>query len=175
MVAGRFAASLATAIVTALIWTRIGGQGGMRPPNQDDHHDCEGSRWETFTGIALHDLLHAGGFLVVGASAAALLQTVVPHSLLGDGCSGDETAVATMAVLAVTLAICSQADAFVATGFTQFSLTARLVFLVVGPAVDVKLIVLQSATFGRAFAARFAPLTLVISVGCALLAARWLL
>ena len=42
----------------------------------------------------------------------------------------------------------------------------QLVFLVVGPAVDLKLIALQAGTFGRGFAARFAPLTFVVAVLC---------
>jgi hypothetical protein len=33
--------------------------------------------------------------------------------------------------------------------------------------VDVKLIALQTGTFGRAFAARFAPATFVVAVLCA--------
>jgi hypothetical protein len=46
---------------------------------------------------------------------------------------------------------------------------SRLVFLVVGPAVDVKLIALQAGTFGRTFAIRFAPATFVVATGCAVL------
>ena len=61
----------------------------------------------------------------------------------------------------------SEADAFVAASLTQFSLTARLAFMVVGPMVDVKLVALQAGTFGRRFAARFAPLTFVVAVGAA--------
>lgn len=79
-----------------------------------------------------------------------------------------------MAILAVVLAICSEADAFVAAGLFQFSLTSRLVFLVVGPAVDVKLISLQTGTFGRSFALRFAPLTFFVAIGASLVAG-WLL
>jgi uncharacterized membrane protein YraQ (UPF0718 family) len=37
------------------------------------------------------------------------------------------------------------------------------VFLVVGPAVDVKLLAMQSGLFGRPFATRFAPATLVVA------------
>ena len=66
------------------------------------------------------------------------------------------------------MAICSEADAFVAASLREFSLTARLVFLVVGPAVDVKLIAMQSGVFGRRFAARFAPLTFAVAVVWAL-------
>jgi uncharacterized protein len=69
-----------------------------------------------------------------------------------------------LAGLAVVLAICSEADAFVAASLSSFSLTAKLTFLVVGPAVDVKLIALQAGTFGRRFAARFAPATFVVAI-----------
>ena len=71
--------------------------------------------------------------------------------------------------------ICSEADAFVAASLTQFSLGARLTFLVVGPMVDVKLIALQAGTFGRAFAVRFAPLTFVVAVISSVLIGWWLL
>ena len=60
------------------------------------------------------------------------------------------------------MAICSEADAFIAASLTQFSMTARLAFMVVGPMVDVKLIALQTGTFGGRFAVRFAPLTFVV-------------
>jgi uncharacterized protein len=72
------------------------------------------------------------------------------------------------------MAICSEADAFVAASLTQFSLTARLAFMVVGPMVDVKLVALQAGTFGRAFAGWFAPLTFVVCVAAST-AVGWLL
>jgi uncharacterized membrane protein YraQ (UPF0718 family) len=76
-------------------------------------------------------------------------------------------AVVVMAVLAVALALCSEADAFVAASLSMLPLLPRLVFLVVGPAVDVKLVALQAGTFGRAFALRFAPATFVVAMLCA--------
>ena len=69
-----------------------------------------------------------------------------------------------LAVLAVLLSICSEADAFVAASLTQFSLTARLAFLVVGPMIDLKLFAMQAGTFGRGFATRFAPATFVLAI-----------
>lgn len=69
-----------------------------------------------------------------------------------------------LALLAVVLSICSEADAFVAASLTTFSPTAKLAFLVVGPMVDLKLIALQAGTFGRAFAMRFVPLTFLLAV-----------
>jgi uncharacterized protein len=68
-----------------------------------------------------------------------------------------------MALLAVVLALCSEADAFVASSLTALPLLPRLVFLVVGPAVDVKLFAMQAGMFGRRFAVRFAPATFVVA------------
>ena len=69
-----------------------------------------------------------------------------------------------LSVLAVLLSICSEADAFVASALLQFSLTARLAFLVVGPMIDLKLFAMQTGVFGRRFAVRFAPATFVLAV-----------
>jgi hypothetical protein len=73
----------------------------------------------------------------------------------------------TMGLLAIVLALCSEADAFVASSLTMVPLVPRLVFLVVGPAIDVKLFAMQAGMFGRDFAVRFAPLTFVVATAAA--------
>ncbi|MGQ0679507.1 MAG: permease [Actinomycetota bacterium] len=172
-VVARFAGSLATAVITGLIWAKVGKpvfhERAMRRVVDG------GSRWATFSGTAQHDFLHAGGFLVLGGMTAATLHTVVPKSVL-DGLAGSGFgAVLALAVLAFVLAICSEADAFVAASLSQFSPTARLVFMVVGPAVDVKLVALQAGTFGKSFAIRFAPITFVVAIACGVIAGSLLL
>jgi hypothetical protein len=127
------------------------------------------------TATAAHDLLHAGGFLVVGGVVAATLQTAVPRDVVDTVADAGPLAFLALAVLAVLMAVCSEADAFVAASLTQFSLTSRLVFMVVGPMVDVKLVALQAGTFGRSFALRFAPLTLLVAAGSSALVGWWLL
>jgi len=54
-----------------------------------------------------------------------------------------------MMVLAFTLSLCSAADAFVATSFTQFSIAARMAFLVMGPMVDIKLMAMYNGFLSR--------------------------
>jgi uncharacterized protein len=108
--------------------------------------------------------LHAGGFLVLGAAVAATINVVVPRSWLDTLGGSLVVSVLVLAVFAVIVAICSEADAFVAASLTQFPLTARLVFMVVGPVIDVKLFSMQVGTFGRRFATWFAPLTLIVAV-----------
>jgi uncharacterized membrane protein YraQ (UPF0718 family) len=173
VVAARLVASLLAAIVVGLVWVRFGRDELLeratrrRPP--------PGRPLDVFVATAQHDLLNAGGFLIVGAATAATLQTVVPRSVVEAVGGAGVLAVLALAGLAVLMAICSEADAFVAASLTQFSLGARLTFMVVGPMVDVKLIALQAGTFGRSFAARFAPLTLVVAIGASTIVAWWLL
>jgi hypothetical protein len=173
MVLARFLGSLLTSIVVGLAWSRLGRDRWMERARSRPAGD--GPRWQTFTSAARHDVWEAGGWLVVGAAAAATLQVIVPRSALLAVADHVVLAALALAVLAVLLAICSEADAFVAASLREFSLTARLVFLVVGPAVDVKLVAMQSGVFGRQFAARFAPLTFAVAVACALFVGRVLL
>jgi uncharacterized membrane protein YraQ (UPF0718 family) len=131
--------------------------------------------WQGLAFAARHDLLNAGGFLVVGAAAAATLNVVVPQSWLGTVAGIPMVSLLTLAVLAVVLAICSEADAFVAASLTGFSSTAQLAFMVVGPTVDLKLVALQSGSFGRSFALRFAPATFVVAMVASAVVGWWVL
>ena len=170
MVLARFAGSLATALVMGFLWARWGrmewfAERALRrlPPPGDTR-----SRWVTFAETARQDLVDAGGFLVIGGVTAAVLNVVVPRSWIDT--LGDQLllGILVMAVLAVLLSLCSEADAFVAASLS--ALLPRLVFLVVGPAIDLKLFTLQAGTLGRRFAVRFAPLTFVVAVLCAIIA-----
>jgi uncharacterized protein len=162
MVVARCIASLATAVVMGLLWQRFGrGEWVTRQPQAPPKGVS--SRWAVFSEAARHDFLQAAAYLVLGAVAAAALRVLVPpwvfehfagHSFLG---------IATMALLAVVLALCSEADAFVAASLTMVPLVPRLVFLVVGPAIDVKLVAMQAGMFGRRFAMRFGPATFVVA------------
>jgi hypothetical protein len=157
VVAARAGASLATAVIVGWIWQRL----GRSIPVPRRFAQIRGGRLERAREVAAHDVTQSIGFLTIGAAAAATLNVTVPRSFLAHFAGTNLVAVPALALLAVILAVCSEADAFVAASLTQFSLTARLAFMVVGPAVDLKLIAMQAGTFGRRFAARFAPLAAV--------------
>ena len=173
MVVARFVASLAAACVMGWAWQRLGRPDWLRP--RPHEHGEGGTKGEAFWGSVRHDVMHAGGFLVGGAMAAATLKAVVPATWLHAAAGHPVLAVLALAVLAVLLSICSEADAFVASSLTQFSPTARLAFLVVGPMIDLKLFGMQAATFGRGFALRFAPVTFVVAVAATALTGAVLL
>ncbi|WP_442791585.1 permease [Micromonospora sp. NBC_01813] len=162
MALGRGVASLIVAMVMGWLWLRLGRTDWIRLPHRPDLDDL--SRARAFWAAVRHDIMHAGGFLVIGAMAAASINVLVPERWLQTLADNPVLSILALAVLAVLLSICSEADAFVAASLSQFSLTSRLVFLVVGPMVDLKLISMQAGTFGRRFAYRFAPATFVIAV-----------
>lgn len=162
MVLARFVASLLVACAMGWMWQRWARTDWLRPPARPS---LEGlGKGAAFWGSVRHDVMHAGGFLVVGAMAAATLKAVVPAGWLESAAANPVVAVLALGLLAVLLSICSEADAFVAASLSQFSLTARLAFLVVGPMIDLKLFAMQAATFGRGFAVRFAPATFALAV-----------
>ncbi|WP_406218090.1 permease [Streptomyces canus] len=173
MVLGRLVASLATAVVMGWLWARFGREEWLRLPKRPTGTSARGLR--AFGAGLQHDFLHAGGFLVLGAAAAATFNIVVPRSVLDLFTGSAWLSVLLLAVLAVVLCVCSEADAFVAASLSGFSPTARLAFMVVGPMVDLKLIALQTGTFGRAFAVRFSSVTWAVAVLSSVLVGWWLL
>jgi uncharacterized membrane protein YraQ (UPF0718 family) len=106
---------------------------------------------------------------------AAAVNTFVPKPVLNTIGSHPVLSVLVLAAFAFVVALCSQTDAFVAASLTAFSPTARLVFLVVGPAMDIKLATLEAGVFGRQFAAVFVPLVVVVATVCGVLLGWWLL
>ncbi|WP_123023843.1 permease [Mycolicibacterium stellerae] len=162
MVVARCAASLATAVIMGAAWSRWGRPAWITQPvpRSDDE---TASRWTVFSEAARHDFVQAASYLVIGAAAAAAMRVAVPPWVFEHVAGHLIVGVLVMALLAFVLALCSEADAFVAASLTMVPLVPRLVFLVVGPAVDVKLVAMQTGLFGRAFALRFAPLTMVVA------------
>jgi uncharacterized membrane protein YraQ (UPF0718 family) len=100
--------------------------------------------------ISTDEFFEMGRYLVLGASLAGLLQTFVSQtSLLAIG-NGPLLSVIVMLALAVLLSICSTVDAFIALSFAgTFSFGSVLSFLVFGPMVDIKSILMFMQVFRR--------------------------
>jgi uncharacterized membrane protein YraQ (UPF0718 family) len=161
----RAVGSLIVAMVMGWLWLRLGKAEWIKLPHRPELDDVSTSR--AFWASCRHDIVHAGGFLALGAAAAATINVFVPEKWLLAVAARPVLSVIALGLLAVLLSICSEADAFVAASLSQFSLTARLAFLLVGPMVDLKLISMQTGVFGRRFAFRFAPATFVVAVAAA--------
>lgn len=114
-------------------------------------HGAHGGRLggaRRFAAGALTELVEMGAVLVVGAGLAALTQALVPRAaLLGVG-QGPVVSVVTMMALAGVLSVCSTVDAFVALAYAgTFSDGSLVAFLVFGPMIDIKSLLLMLTVF----------------------------
>jgi len=86
--------------------------------------------------------------LVIGSALAGAVQVLVPRDVLLAIGSNPVLSILAMMALAMTVAICSNVDAFFALSFAStFSSGAIIAFLLVGPLVDVKMLALLRTTF----------------------------
>lgn len=97
---------------------------------------------------ALHDVMDIAVFLLLGAGLAALVRVfVTPDAVEGFSRDTPMLAIPVMMLLAVVLCLCSEADAFVAASFTELSVSSKLAFLVLGPMLDIKLLLMYTRVF----------------------------
>ena len=124
---------------------------GGRASGALDAPDVEAARGGTLRRFAtgtLSEFAEMGGVLVVGAALAALTQTVVPRGVLLSLGQGPVLSVAVMMAFAVILSVCSTVDAFVALAYAgTFSDGSLAAFLVYGPMIDLKSILLMLTVF----------------------------
>ena len=86
--------------------------------------------------------------LVIGSALAGAVQVLIPRDVLLEIGSNPVLSVVAMMALAMTVAICSNVDAFFALSFAStFSSGALIAFLLVGPLVDIKMLALLRTTF----------------------------
>ncbi len=115
--------------------------------------------------ICADEFFEMGRYLVIGAMLAAGLQTFIPQSALLAAGSGPVLSVLVMMMLAIILSICSTVDAFVALGFVgTFSFGSILSFLVFGPMVDIKSVLMYLQVFQRKSVAYIVLLPLLMSL-----------
>ena len=97
--------------------------------------------------IAASEFIVIGGTLAIGGAIAALINSGFSRQAMMPFASDPRIAVPSMMGLAVALNLCSEADAFVGASFYAFPLAAKMAFLVLGPMVDIKLILVYWAVF----------------------------
>ena len=107
--------------------------------------------WEALSHSA-NDFFDIGRFLVIGAFFAASIQVLAPRYLFSSIASTPASSISIMMVMAIVLNLCSEADAFVAASlqWTLVPISAQLAFMVLGPMLDIKLLLM----YGRLFRIR---------------------
>jgi uncharacterized membrane protein YraQ (UPF0718 family) len=135
----------------------------------DPGHSTRRARWESFVGHVVTDFTMMGRFIVIGAAAAAVLQTAIPQRALAG--LGGQLIIGSLAMMALAfmMSLCSEADAFVAVSFSQFTIGAQMAFLTFGPVMDMKLLPLYAATFGRGVTSLIIATALPATLGAGIL------
>jgi uncharacterized membrane protein YraQ (UPF0718 family) len=127
------------------------------------------------TARLLHAFTHARQdfaemmlYFLCGVGIAAAMKTFLSATLLTQLGHGAASGPAALMGTAFLLSLCSEADAFPAAGFTEFGFPAIIAFLVFGPMLDIKLLLMYRTLLRGRFLALY---VLAISLGVALLAA----
>lgn len=156
----RIGLSLLIAVVTGLIFSVEKEAGHVLRPSltlSNEHTHTNAEPKDSFLEkirkallITADEFFEMGRYLVFGSVLAAALQTFISQSVLLTIGSGPVLSVLVMLGLAVLLSICSTVDAFVALGFVgTFSFGSVLSFLVFGPMVDIKSVLMYLQVFKR--------------------------
>jgi uncharacterized membrane protein YraQ (UPF0718 family) len=105
-------------------------------------------RLNNISSTALHDFVDITVFLIIGAMLAALIKQQIGSDRI-DAFSQQQPilAIPGMMFMAVLMCLCSEADAFVAASFKNMHISAKLAFLVLGPMLDIKLLLMYTRVF----------------------------
>lgn len=101
-------------------------------------------------GHARDDFLQVGKYLVIGAFIAAFIRTSTPVTDFANLSTSPGILIFLMMVMAVVMNLCSEADAFIAASFRWLIPgSAQLSFLVLGPMLDLKLMMMYLSVFRK--------------------------
>ena len=105
-------------------------------------------RLGNISSTALHDFVDITVFLILGAVLAALAKQYISSAEI-EKLSTDQPfiAIPVMMAMAVLMCLCSEADAFVAASFTKMHISAKIAFLVLGPMLDLKLLMMYTRVY----------------------------
>lgn len=117
-----------------------------------------------------HEVYDVGRFLIIGSMLSASLQTFVPRGALLQAGNTPVLNILILMLLAFLLSLCSEADAFIARTFVgQFSNSSILAFLIFGPMLDVKNVLMLMGSFKKKFVLKLAGMIVLVCFALALM------
>lgn len=112
---------------------------------------------------AIDEFFDTGRYLVFGSLIASAMQIYVPTHILTSIGGNPITAILVMMLLAFILSLCSEADAFIgASLLSNFGLPPVMAFLLIGPMIDIKNLLMMLKSFKKSFIIQFISVSVVI-------------
>lgn len=165
--------SILVALVLGIFWGFISSESILKTEPQAKHeHDFSDKTGWAKVGYALiqaiDEFFDTGRYLVFGCLFASFVQVYVPTYVLTRIGHNSLTAILLMMVLAFLLSLCSEADAFIgASLLSSFGFAPVMAFLVIGPMIDIKNLLMMKQHFTTKFILQFISLiSLVILAYC---------
>lgn len=139
----------------------------------NEHEEVKIERIKQLSQQTGHVLTHSideffdtGRYLIVGGLIAASMQTYLPTRVMLTLGSTKLLAIIIMLLLAFTMSLCSEADAFIGSSLLSLFGTAPVVaFLVFGPMVDIKNLLMMKRYFNGRFILMLIGLIAVSVIG----------
>lgn len=135
-------------------------------------HDYSDKKWyqKIFLALAhaIDEFFDTGRYLVFGTLIASAMQIYLPTRVLTTIEHSPITAILVMMLLAFILSLCSEADAFIgASLLSTFGIAPVMAFLLIGPMIDIKNLMMMVNSFKTRFIVQFISVSsLIIIIYC---------
>ncbi|PRS44381.1 permease [Bacillus sp. RJGP41] len=134
-------------------------------------HDSQSSKWTSFIDHTSQEFFMVGRYFIIGALFASVFQVFMDRSVMADIGQAPIKGTALMMGLAFVLSLCSSADAFVAASFSHSFLPGSILgFLVFGPMLDLKNVLIMMSCFKRSFVVTYVLLIFAVVFSLCLIA-----
>ncbi|HML36276.1 MAG TPA: permease [Bacillota bacterium] len=119
------------------------------------------------------EFFNVGKYLMIGAFIASFFQTIVTKAFAVQSSTDFAASLFIMMIMAFLLSLCSSSDAIVARSFaSRFPLASIMGFLVFGPMMDIKNVIMLSNGFSKVFIARLFTVVFIVCFLVVFLLAR---
>ncbi|MGE6611244.1 permease [Peribacillus sp. NPDC076916] len=172
---GRIILCILTAIIAGLFIHIFSTKDVVKEEKQElvhGHvHDLQSSKWTSFMEHTSQEFFTVGRYFIIGALLASVFQVFMDRSVMAGIGQAPIKGTALMMGIAFLLSLCSSADAFVAASFSHSFLPGSILgFLVFGPMLDLKNVLIMMSCFKRSFVVTYVLLVFAIVFSLCLIA-----
>ncbi len=155
---GRIGLGFLIAVLVGHLFSFASSQEALNKKNPAKNSNChshqhcncahQSSTWQNLIQHLFTEFVNMFSVLIFGAFLAALMQTFFPREIILSIASSPLLAILAMMSLAFVISICSTTDAFFILAYThQFSTASILAFLVFGPMIDIKALMMMKTVY----------------------------